>query len=1022
MSNKYFSPVITPSPTVASLGKYGNLPVELSTGAATASIGLYDIKLRNNYNINLGLNYSSNGVRVDDITGNTGTGWSFIGAFAIKRMVFDDPDEQSADYSRLLDNGFKLDSLNKLVTYGQASYIDIQPDIFTLIAPGFTGKFYLSGDTAVFFNRNTSYRVALLKGYGFKVTDGNGNTMLYGGDAIEQTLNQAACPTDVHFPGSAVPTSWFLKNIFTNARDTVSFFYSNLNYNYTANVNTSDVIDQRTLQSGNGCQCFVEGKYQCTTDMFIQSKQLDYITTSNYGRISFGYDYRLDNISDKLLKNILVYSTFGSQNTLLRNIRLDYTYGTGKKRPFLSRVANIAGNNSDSMVHALSYNQISSLPDRLDPQTDFWGYYNASTNGSVNSSVAYYGTLSKITYPTGGYDTIFYGSNLNYTQLTNTSWGYVANLIGYGLDDHQCKEYKQVVTVHQSDGSSVRVSGNADWEFSGAPDPMFHQENMTIRNAATGEVYFSRRISAGQQLSYEEVSIANAFRSNESAQLEIIMTSCGQYVYGHFNVERPIVTTTLVDLPFGGVRTNKVISVDRFGKDRIKKYYYDYFGTSGKSSGMPVALPQFIEEFNTISFCDQQKFSECYYKLIHNKSLIDLFTYGNTPMYYTNVTEGYGENFENGGVRHSFDIRMPVSPSTIWAAFTGGTAFNNTFYQAPFTLLRDPIALESEKTYFKMSDAVVKFVKQEHYDYLWPEELIRSRKGYALRQRIYDSKVQGTANFYTQFDVNSYSLMSSWIAKAQLTETTYGDDSKVMVRQTKYYYDNVPENNNVSRKEELTSEKDTTKIFYKYPNDLKGQVIYDSMIARNMIDTITEQSEFLNKNLIEKDVISYNFTNGSNSVIAPANVQIQKSIYSAENWYTFLRYDTWGNGLERAKANDVHEVYIWGYNHRYPIAKILGSTYDQVKAFINQAVLDQPANDQQLRDELNKIRTGLAGTDALVATYTYLPTIGMTSETDPAGKTTFYEYDSLQRLKLVRDKDGKIVKQYDYQYQKPVTQ
>jgi len=55
--------------------------------------------------------------------------------------------------------------------------------------------------------------------------------------------------------------------------------------------------------------------------------------------------------------------------------------------------------------------------------------------------------------------------------------------------------------------------------------------------------------------------------------------------------------------------------------------------------------------------------------------------------------------------------------------------------------------------------------------------------------------------------------------------------------------------------------------------------------------------------------------------------------------------------------------------------------------------------------------------DALMATYTYNPLIGMTSSTDPKGMTTYYEYDSFQRLSNIKDKDGNIIKHIDYHYQ-----
>lgn len=53
---------------------------------------------------------------------------------------------------------------------------------------------------------------------------------------------------------------------------------------------------------------------------------------------------------------------------------------------------------------------------------------------------------------------------------------------------------------------------------------------------------------------------------------------------------------------------------------------------------------------------------------------------------------------------------------------------------------------------------------------------------------------------------------------------------------------------------------------------------------------------------------------------------------------------------------------------------------------------------------------------AQMTTFTYDYATGMTSQTDMNNRTIYYEYDEAQRLKLIRDQDGNIIRIFKYQY------
>lgn len=122
-------------------------------------------------------------------------------------------------------------------------------------------------------------------------------------------------------------------------------------------------------------------------------------------------------------------------------------------------------------------------------------------------------------------------------------------------------------------------------------------------------------------------------------------------------------------------------------------------------------------------------------------------------------------------------------------------------------------------------------------------------------------------------------------------------------------------------------------------------------------------------------------------------------------------YDTLGNVCQTTDKSGLVTTYIWGYGGLYLLAKIEHATRDEIRALGVSAVGEAPAEGALSAAEEAVLRS-LAG--ALVTTYDYVPYVGVSRITDPAGQTFFYEYDADGKLTVERDTHGNIVRRYNY--------
>ena len=116
-----------------------------------------------------------------------------------------------------------------------------------------------------------------------------------------------------------------------------------------------------------------------------------------------------------------------------------------------------------------------------------------------------------------------------------------------------------------------------------------------------------------------------------------------------------------------------------------------------------------------------------------------------------------------------------------------------------------------------------------------------------------------------------------------------------------------------------------------------------------------------------------------------------------------VSYASQCNPQEVIGSDGVHTIYLWSYDNRYLIAEIRNATLSQVtsavSAVFGTSISSLGSSSSPSASGLQALHTNSNLSNALVTTYTHKPLVGVTSITDPSGRTTYYDYDGLGRLK-----------------------
>ncbi|WP_321308610.1 BACON domain-containing protein [Marinifilum fragile] len=189
---------------------------------------------------------------------------------------------------------------------------------------------------------------------------------------------------------------------------------------------------------------------------------------------------------------------------------------------------------------------------------------------------------------------------------------------------------------------------------------------------------------------------------------------------------------------------------------------------------------------------------------------------------------------------------------------------------------------------------------------------------------------------------------------------------------------------------------------------------YSSMNSKNMIEFPAETIKLVDDQVVNGQKTSYMLKNNTYLVddiyVLEADIPLNLSNYLSyfKKETDITGYDQYGNVNEYTGKNGVTTSILWDNSGSYPMAAVNGSSYSAISSLNSK---DCSYDSKLLWQQLHNLVP-----EALIATYSYQPLKGMISQTNINGVMSSYSYNKYGFLSQIKNDDGKIVREVDYNY------
>jgi YD repeat-containing protein len=640
--------IAPPSPNIASLLKFTEVPVSKYTGLPETSIPVYTIHAKD-IDLPVVLQYHSGGVRVTEAASWVGMGWALSFGGVITQNIRGNRDDWQ--HGRFNSEGVDkvsptLCDLYKLVT----GVKDGEPDMYSFSFNGISGSFILDDDKnivqipeqklkiepVVLLNNIVPYEIL-----SWKVTDQKGIQYFFQEKETVTTQMDLSSGPNISMDNHPVASqlSWYVSKIKGPSGDSITFSYDT--YNSLDYIFSSE--SKRFLYDVYGVPQGTESSVTYQMQNVYPGKRIHSITFDE-GRVEFTTGgNRCDLSGDKYLGKIDVYNY---NNQRIRELALNYKYFVGRsvynpgdidcssepgpiieipgssahnnykdRRLFLTSVDEVDSSNAIVDSYTFEYENSAGLPNRFSTQQDMWGLYNGNNQTSLlqnlnqlqdgnydilgrdaNLLCSTQGVLKKITYPTGGYTQFDF--ELNSIPYSFTPTYVVHPQESYTASGQDTGQFLGNLTINDFTGSMTIGFQVQRCVFgpTGTPAAGFYIKDINGNVVVTGQ----QVTAANQQTGNGKFSLTLPNGYYKIYSYAIALLPCTYTVTVYQWIDQPPNTTA--DYAYGGLRVKRTTSYDPVGNTTLIDTL-DYSMVSGgvkmSSGSCSITLDRTKNNFNT---------------------------------------------------------------------------------------------------------------------------------------------------------------------------------------------------------------------------------------------------------------------------------------------------------------------------------------------------------------------------------------------------------------------------------------